>query len=182
MVKTRIDLVKLLPQNSKAAEVGVAEGFFSADLLRAGVGILYSIDAWKTIPGQKGDGGFDQSWHDKNYVAAVERLKEFRDRSIIIRGMSVEAANGIPDESLDLVYLDDDHSVEGVISSLTAYYPKIKPGGIMAGHDYMNDDYGVKIAVNRFVMKEMMNGSNINIEIIPENSMWDASFYFYKPS
>lgn len=181
MIKSRIELVKLLPRDSVAAEVGVAEGLFSADLLRAGVGKLYSIDAWKTIEGQKGDGGFEQGWHDRNFAAAVERLKEFRDRSVIIRGMSVDAAKSISDESLDLVYLDDDHSRVGALASLEAFYQKVKPGGIVAGHDYLNDDYGVRQAVDYFVANKALNGVHIIVEVIPENSLWDASYYFRKP-
>ena len=46
-IKRRIDLVKLLPENSVGCECGVAEGYFSADLLEAGVAKLYSVDNWE---------------------------------------------------------------------------------------------------------------------------------------
>ena len=87
----RIDLVKLLPENSMVAEIGVAEGNFSCDLLDAGVGVLYSIDAWETIDGVTGDGNFPQHWHDNNFNIASKRLSEYGYRSRIIKKLSKDA-------------------------------------------------------------------------------------------
>lgn len=179
-IKHRIELVKLLPENSVAAEVGVAEGNFSYDLLEAGVGKLYSVDNWDHIPGVTGDGNFDQSFHDRNYEQAKARLSKFGERSIMLKGMSVQMAQKIPDNSLDLAYLDGPHYESGVLADLMAYYPKVKSGGIIAGHDYLNvEDYGVNKAVNDFV-KNILN-KDIEIITIPENNIKDASFYFIKP-
>lgn len=49
---------------------------------------------------------------------------------------SAAAAERFPEASVDFVYIDDEHSHEGVAKSLTAWYPKIRPNGIVAGHDY----------------------------------------------
>jgi hypothetical protein len=177
LINHRIELVKLLPEKSLVAEVGVAEGLFSAELLDAGVEILYSIDNWKTIEGVTGDGNFEQSFHDKNYSEATERLSKYGYRSLIMKGLSADIANKIPDGYLDMVYLDAAHYYSGVMADLKSYYPKVKSGGIIAGHDFLNKDYMVKEAVMDFTR----NYPSIVINVIPENSPTDASFYFVKP-
>jgi predicted O-methyltransferase YrrM len=47
----------------------------------------------------------------------------------------------ITDESLDWVYIDADHRYESVLNDLRLVYPKVKHGGIIAGHDFV---YSVK--------------------------------------
>ena len=202
MIQHRINLVTLLPSDAIAAEVGVAEANFSNDLLDASfwiveeplIGIvdwesnhlpkhkeyfiktLYSVDAWRKIENVTGDGNYDQYWHDKNYESAKEKLSKYGERSVILRGLSVEMANEVRDNTLDLLYLDGAHFKVGVASDLDTWYPKVKSGGIVAGHDYLNLDYGVYEAVGEFT-------SALGIEVfqIPENNINDASFYFIKP-
>jgi len=156
-----------------AAEIGVAEGNFSHDLLQAGIPHLYMVDNWATIKNVKGDGNFAQHWHDKNFKRAKEQVQEFTDRYKILKGMSTHMATYVADESLSMVYLDADHSYEGALNDLTAWYPKVKPGGIIAGHDYLNPSYGIREAVSTF--------TNITPIVIPENNSADASYYFIKP-
>jgi len=48
---------------------------------------------------------------------------------------SLAAAKTYADGSLDFVFLDNDHSTGHVLRELEEWYPKIKPGGILAGHD-----------------------------------------------
>lgn len=49
---------------------------------------------------------------------------------------SVRAARLFPDGGVDFCFIDGDHSYESVTADLSAWWPKIKPGGILAGHDY----------------------------------------------
>ncbi|KKL73402.1 hypothetical protein LCGC14_2075300, partial [marine sediment metagenome] len=67
-------------------------------------------------------------------------------------GWSAEMATFVANESLDWVYLDADHTLAGCMGDLEAWYPKLKSGGILAGHDYV---YGwacsVPEAVRRFM-------------------------------
>jgi len=73
----------------------------------------------------------------------------------IVKGMSVEVARTVPDESLDWVYIDADHRYEGVRADLEAWFPKVRKGGVVSGHDYVKyaiGDYvfGVIEAVDEF--------------------------------
>lgn len=179
IVKHRLHLPALLKKLGlpmRAAEIGVASGFFSRDLLTEGIELLYSIDNWTTINGQKGDGGFDQNWHDDNYQSTVKLLEPFGEKSIILRGMSAEMSKQIPDNSLGLIHLDGDHSYAGVVADLYSFFPKLVSGGIMSGHDFLMSHYGVERAVTEFT-----NRLGIKVHVIKENKPEDAGFMFYKP-
>lgn len=61
---------------------------------------------------------------------------------------SLKASELYEDESLDFVFIDGDHRAESVYADLKAWWPKIKPGGLLAGHDYNNN--GPRQGVERF--------------------------------
>jgi predicted O-methyltransferase YrrM len=57
---------------------------------------------------------------------------------------------------LDFVFIDADHSYEGCKADIEAWFPKVKPGGLLSGHDYDNPDFpefGVKRAVDEFAAR-----------------------------
>ena len=172
MIKYRSDLYKLLPDDSVIAELGTAEGYFAADMLRWEVTKkLYVVDNWATIHDQSGDGNNPQEWHDKNYQDAMARLAFGNGRVEVLRGISWNMAKEVPDESLDLLYVDCCHTYKCVMNDLHAWVPKVKPGGIVAGHDFLNKAYGVYQAVVDF---------GKGFTVIPENKNEDAGFYFIK--
>lgn len=171
-----VDLLKYLNLPLVAAEIGVAEGNFSRDLLEAGLEKLYSVDAWKTLP-QAGDGGHDQEWHNKNYASAIYKLDKYKEKSIVLRGVSHEMVKQVPDNSLGLAYFDGDHSYLGVIENLEDWYPKVVSGGIISSHDYEMEQYGVKQAFKYFCEKIGVT----EIHLLPENKKEDAGAFFIKP-
>lgn len=175
ILKYRRDLPKLMQELGLpmvGVEVGTAEAFHSNDLLEAGLEKLFSVDTWATIPGQKGDGGFDQAWHDANYAKAIARLAKHGDRSVILRGMSEAMSIRVPDNSLGLVYLDGDHSYEGVFKDLSVWIHKAVYGGVIALHDYKSRQYQVFEAVRDFT-----NGK-YKVHVIDEDKPEDAGAYF----
>lgn len=179
-LKSRNELVNLLKTLNLpliVAEIGVAEGRFSRDLLSQGIEHLYLVDRWQSVKTQKGDGGYPQNWHDSNYNQMKDRLKEWEQSKYTVLKMdSVEAANSIPNNSLGMVYLDADHSYEGFSRDIVAYFDKVCKGGVVAGHDVLNNDYGVGKGLKEFCIK-----NKITYTIIPENEPNNASFYFIKP-
>ena len=74
---------------------------------------------------------------------AQERIQENLRRAQVgwmvttHRKPSVEAASDFQDDSMAAVFIDADHSYEAVKADLAAWYPKVKPGGIIAGHDFV---------------------------------------------
>ena len=68
-----------------------------------------------------------------------------------IKSLSIDAADLFEDESVDLVFIDADHSEEAVWEDMRAWMPKLKSGGVMSGHDYDSHNHpGVRVAVDRY--------------------------------
>jgi len=168
------ELLEYYGMLTDSAEVGVAEGRYSLEILQWGVPKLYLVDAWQTQD-LFGDAHSPQDWHDKNFQDAKERVKAYEDKVVFLKGLSVEMAKQIPDASLGFVYLDACHTYEAVLEDLNAYLPKLKNGGIMAGHDFLNKTYGVEKAVYEFASL-----NNFDVNTIPEQSEENASFWFVK--
>lgn len=143
-------------------ELGVAEGWFTKDILKWDLDRLYLIDNWATIASQTGDGAFNQEWHDKNYLQLLERVEPFKYKVEIFRGLTTEMAKNIPDESLGLIYIDACHEYDAVKKDLEMYYQKVVPGGIIALHDYKNFSYGVNSAVKDFAVNYGYTMADIN--------------------
>ncbi len=161
MIPSRLELPFLLNARhltGTAVEVGVDEGAFSAYLLEHWHGQkLISVDPWlEMAPEEYADTcNTSQASMEQRYESTKRRLAPFEDRSEIWREMSVEAAERVTPGSLDFVYLDARHSYEGVTEDLQAWFALVRPGGLMAGHDY-NDGvfvegvHGVRSAVDEF--------------------------------
>lgn len=174
MIKHRSELHKIIDLSLPSAEVGVAEGLFSRDILSWGASFLYMVDNWGHIPGAFGDGNSEQEWHDKNYSNAIYLITPWLQKVKVLKGLSVEMAKEVPDESLGFVYLDACHTYECVSADLEAWIPKLVKDGIMAGHDFLAPEYGVKEAVMDFAK------GKYEVHLIPENRKVDAGFWFKK--
>jgi hypothetical protein len=151
-------LLNALGLRGDGVEVGVRDGFFSEVLLdRWRGGKLTSIDPWREF--RTDDyvdvSNVEQEDHEANLATTRSRLARFGPRSDIWRDTSVEAAARVPDDSLDFGYLDARHDREAVLEDVGAWWPKIRPGGVLAGHDYVDGrftagDFGVKSAVDSY--------------------------------
>lgn len=140
-------------------EVGVKQGEFSEQLLRRWKGKhLISIDPWQTFPAETyvDIANVPQDVHDGFMRETMGRLAPFGDRSTIWRATSRDAAALVPRHSLDFAYLDARHDYAAVLEDLEDWYDKVRPGGILCGHDYLDGfyatagEFGVKSAVNEF--------------------------------
>ena len=161
-------LTRLLHQRAgnprRAAEIGVFRGDTSVRLLRAFTDLhLVLVDSWSTHTSEgaywrSGDrcARLTQSEQDANAVAATERTEFAAGRREILRMPSSVAAMRVDDSSLDFAFLDGDHTYAGVQTDLTAWWPKIRPGGVLCGHDYghprdLRGVWGVSRAVDAFL-------------------------------
>lgn len=77
-----------------------------------------------------------------------------KSRCFVHRRDSSEFANDIQDASVDVVYIDGDHSYVKVNSDIVSYYPKLKAGGYLCGHDYHKGYPGVIKAVDDFAAEK----------------------------
>lgn len=128
-------------------EVGTAAGASAAAMIHAHR--LTCVDPWP----EPGDGAHPD-WPSRfdEFTQNLARMPH-RARIDVLRAPSLAAANAFESESLDSVFLDGDHSDAAVAADIAAWLPKLKPGGLLCGHDYGHPDFpGVRAAVDaRFV-------------------------------
>lgn len=137
----------------RAAEVGVDDGRTSEALLTRLPDLqLLLIDpyefAGEAFFEREEAHSFDQATDIMN--AVWERMAPFRNQSVLICQRSLDAATWVAPGSLDLVFIDGDHSYDAVRQDLRAWRDKVRPGGVLAGHDYSLFRPGVPRAVHEF--------------------------------
>lgn len=153
-------LLNRMGLTGRGAEVGVQKGLFSKQILAGWEGrLLYSVDPWadfRTDDRYRDPSNVEQAEQDARYRETCERLACYGDRSCILRMTSCDAALIIEDNTLDFVYIDAMHHYEAVKEDLALWFPKVKVGGLLCGHDYVDRfddqrDFGTKRAVDEFV-------------------------------
>lgn len=88
---------------------------------------------------------------DQSEAQAHACLKKFKDKIVWLKKISwTVTKQDIPLESLDFVYIDGNHSEEAVKSDILTFFPFLKKGGLLSGHDYDANGTGVKKAVHWF--------------------------------
>lgn len=183
-LRNRADLGTILNKrflNGHAVELGVHRGYFSqAFLLQWNApGFLYGIDSYESDydegdPAAKGD-------REDDYHEALKVCERFPERMEIRVTTGVEAANDFPDGSLDMVYVDAKHRYQDVLEDLTTWWPKVKPTGLLAGHDIVcpgeeNGGWGAEI---KPAVHEFADSIGKDVYLIRERGMpW--SYYITK--
>lgn len=146
----RMALLHMLPRHGVVAEIGVNQGDFSRQILDiTQPDKLVLIDIWSS---RRYHGGLFDIVRDR-FASELSS-----GRVEIIRALSVDGIAQCPDCSFDWVYLDTDHTYSTTRRELELLRPKMKPGGIIAGHDYIVGNwneghrYGVIEAVREFCL------------------------------
>lgn len=147
LLPDRNTLLDRLPKDGFVAEIGVAFGDFTHEILgRSAPRSLHLIDAWSS----------------ERYRAGLERIKEKWKEEIskkmirISQGSSTEILSEFPPSTFDWVYIDTNHTFETTLLELQLCAKCVKPGGYIAGHDFCTGNvidavpYGVVEAVQKF--------------------------------
>jgi len=123
------------------AELGVLKGEGARALLDTWPGAekYFCVDLWQHQENYLDSNNWNNEGHNENYAQAQEALKDYKDKTVFMRMLTTEAAKLIADQSLDYIYVDARHDYCGVTEDIKAWYPKLKLGGIMAGHDYLTN-------------------------------------------
>ena len=151
VLPTRMHLLGALPKGGVVAEVGVAFGEFTKQiLLRNTPEKLHLVDAWEP----------------ERYQTGLEQILERYSKEIAVgtvevnRGLSTQRLAEFSDDYLDWIYIDTDHSYTTTRDELLLASKKVKPGGIIAGHDFASGNpvkaipYGVIEACHEFCVNE----------------------------
>jgi len=139
-ITTREDLGKLFEsvnQTGTCVEVGVQLGWNTKRIIDGGwTGVVFCVDNWVRM---------------YELESAKKLLADYPVD--FIQADSALAASKFADGSIDCVYIDADHSYEGIKRDFEAWYPKVRSGGIVSGHDYgaNNDCPGVKQFIDEYM-------------------------------
>jgi predicted O-methyltransferase YrrM len=133
-------------------EVGCWQGRSTLALADNTVGRVFAVDHWCGTPddphlAEVAALGGPEGLYAAFVARMGSRIQE--GRVVIVRLAADVAAATFGPASMDLVFLDGDHRVDGVRENLAAYRPLVKPGGILCGHDYhIREHWGVTEAVD----------------------------------
>lgn len=127
-MKNRLEFPRLLHSLSltgSGVEVGVDKGTFATHMLKFWTcERFYLVDCWE---------------NQLRMIAAIAQLEPWWKKVQIVHMFSKEAATLFASNTLDFVYIDANHSYECVFEDLKLWYPKVKIGGVIAGHDYYDE-------------------------------------------
>lgn len=149
--RSRKDLAKLFRVLGfrSGAEIGVALGVYSKMLCVQNPALhLLCIDNWAAYPAVPPDNpAMSQEQMDARFERARLRLVPFN--VTIVRMSSVSAADTVKDDSLDFAFIDAGHTLADVIADIAAWTPKVREGGIIAGHDFTHERFNWRRPLTR---------------------------------
>jgi hypothetical protein len=124
-------------------EVGVWKGAFAERMLAEcpRIRTYYMLDPWRTLAEWNKPYNVDPSAFEEVMQEALSRTDFAKDRRVICRGTTTEAASQISDKSLDLCYIDGDHTLRGIVIDLVRMYDKVKDGGVLCGDDFVPNGF-----------------------------------------
>jgi predicted O-methyltransferase YrrM len=152
----------------RGAEIGVAEGIYSEVLCQNIPNLkLLCVDLWSRYAKK---GNSDQ---ERCFAITQRRLAPYPVE--YIRKPSMDALADVQDGSLDFVYIDADHRFDFVMRDVIEWSKKVRPGGIVAGHDYYHfKKSGVVEAVDAYTFAHQIHEWFIDDQREP-------SFFWVKP-
>ena len=128
VLPTRVDLIKLMPQNSIGAELGIWDGAFSRVISKIiEPQLFYLVDTWIDMDlEERLTDNFIKRSKNSNYIKRKETTESF--------------LNSLEDNYLDWVFVDAAHDYDSVKTDLLLSKDKVKDDGYIMGHDYINYD------------------------------------------
>eukprot|EP01065_Artemidia_motanka_P027878 TRINITY_DN33076_c0_g1_i1.p2 TRINITY_DN33076_c0_g1~~TRINITY_DN33076_c0_g1_i1.p2 ORF type:complete len:314 (+),score=118.07 TRINITY_DN33076_c0_g1_i1:49-942(+) len=139
-LRWRWELAQVLEEEGKlhGAEIGVQQASFSYDMLRLWPACrrYVLIDVWKHQENYAEGANVADAGHDWLYNKAMDRLAKWKDKLVVLRNWSHDASFQVEEGSLDFVYVDARHDFESALEDMRDWWPKLRAGGLFAGHDY----------------------------------------------
>lgn len=148
--KTRSELATILEDDGAqvGVELGVQKGIFAERILRDWHSCrLYAlVDLWATQENYVDKSNEKQTIQDDFKRQTMGRVAKYRDRTKIevCQNYTTVCAELYRSrgQMFDFIYVDARHDYKGVLQDLRVWWPLLKPGGILAGHDYVTNDDG----------------------------------------
>ena len=138
--------------NAKFIEIGTWKGrsaaFMAVEILNSNKKIdFYCVDTWEGSPEHS---EFESIKQNSLYEEFIKNIEPVKDIISPIRSTSLSASESFPNEYFDFIFIDAAHDYENVKADIQAWFPKLKKGGIIAGHDYNPFWHGVVKAVDEW--------------------------------
>ena len=126
------------------AEIGAATGIMTQHLLDNCPTLekLVIVDDWRPIPES-------EQWKGSDMEKVFRQKFNGETRLRILKGLSWEMAQVVDGFSLDFVFIDASHDYDSVMKDLEAWENKVRPGGILCGHD-LHFDGVMKALFNKY--------------------------------
>lgn len=158
----RNQLIKSLNLKGVGIEIGVQQGWYSDIILSNSELYLYLLDSWRHFDNYIDTANVSDEKHLLRMAGTVSLLRKHEGRHTLIRDTSKNASILFCDNFFDFIYIDANHSYQAVKEDLEIWFPKLKNGGIIAGHDYLNKPptFGVKDAVDEFFQGKQILTTN----------------------
>jgi SAM-dependent methyltransferase len=126
---------------SKIVEIGCWKGksiaFLAVEIINSNKCIdLFAVDTWGGSSEHQND---PIIYNDRLFDVFMSNIKPVEHIIKPMRMKSLDAARKFDDNELDIVFIDASHEYEDVKADIAAWMPKVKQGGIIAGHDYSLD-------------------------------------------
>ena len=104
--------------------------------------------------------------HDGNYELASARLADYN--ATLVKAFSMDAVRDVLPESLDFVYIDGNHSFDWVMQDIIEWSKRVRPGGIVSGHDYYHFGWaGIVEAVDVYIKAHTITEWFVTVEREP---------------
>lgn len=143
----RSDIIGMLQKMGwkTAIEVGVQKGLFAKKMLDNWPACTeYKlVDLWGKEDGYQEPGNHSKKDHDRYLNETKRRVGPYKDKVEFFEMRSTQAAKLMKDNHFDFVYLDARHDYCAVAEDIKHYWPKVRPGGILAGHDFIDAQYAI---------------------------------------
>ena len=153
-VRNRRSLARSLPPHGIIAEIGVKRGEFSAVILaESRPRELHLIDCWERQSFEQYAERWQVTANMRQMYVGVKRRFAQNGNVHVIRAYSVPASRMFEPGIFDAVYIDANH--RQAAEDIAAWWPKVKSGGWLMGHDYCNSrGFTVKDDVDAFVRSQ----------------------------
>jgi predicted O-methyltransferase YrrM len=141
MTREEFIIKELNERNYKVGvEVGSFRGHYANYILKNWNGMLYMVDVWRELDWDAYTDTSNRNFEDLVWYDAMKSIKGFEERALMLRMYSNQASKLFADDSLDFVYIDANHKYEYVKEDIELWWPKIKSGGMISGHDYIHTE------------------------------------------
>lgn len=139
-----------------AAEIGVYEGENASVMLILCPRMkLYCIDHYTNMDSYSGGPRQEPQFYEQIKRIAAWNLKRFNGNAQLMILSSEQGSKEFVDGFFDYVYIDGEHTYDAVKKDLELWYPKVKVGGMIAGHDVGMVE--VSMAVDELVAKHKIS-------------------------